>query len=198
MDAGVLAVTAFSAIAFGLDQAILIGVALSIVLFVSRASKLKAVELVVDEHEVVREKIPSDPPHSGFLLYDLHGELFFGAAPELDRTFAEIRHRAHSEAFRHVLLRLKRVRNPDVVSLEQFEHFLKQAQAGGLTVWLAGLQTDLLASFHRLNFLAWLPEERLFPQGHDEDSATLAAIRRIRVALAAENNATPDRLTYRV
>ena len=44
MDAGVLTATAVSAVAFGLNLAILIGVALSILLFVPRAAKLKAVE----------------------------------------------------------------------------------------------------------------------------------------------------------
>jgi MFS superfamily sulfate permease-like transporter len=38
IDAGVVVITTFSAIAFGLNQAILIGVALSILLFVPRAA----------------------------------------------------------------------------------------------------------------------------------------------------------------
>jgi sulfate permease, SulP family len=180
MDAGIVIVTALSALAFGLDQAILIGVALSILLFVPRAAKLKATELVIDDQNVVREKLPADPPNDGYLIYDLEGELFFGAAPELDRTFAHIKRRAQAEGIEHVLLRLKRVRNPDVVSLEHFEHFLKQAQANGITIWLAGLQPDLLAAFERLKFATWLPGSRVFPQGLDDDSATLAAIRRIR------------------
>jgi len=157
MDAAVVSVTALSAIAFGLDQAILIGVAMSILLFVPRAAKLKATELVVAADEVVRGRLPTDPPPVGSVLYDLEGELFFGAAPELTRNFERIALRAKTEAIRHVLLRLKRVRNPDVVSLEQFEHFLKEAEAQGLTIWLAGVQADLLDSFRRLGFSAWLP-----------------------------------------
>jgi sulfate permease, SulP family len=192
MDAGIASVTALAALAFGLDQAILIGVALSILLFVPRAAKLKATELVVDENDVVREKLPSDAANPGFLLYDLEGELFFGAAPELARIFATIERRAHDEGLHHVLLRLKRVRNPDLVSLELFEHFLKTAD---VTVWLGGLQPDLLEAFRRLNFNVWLPEDRIFPQGHDEDSATLAAIRRIRSKFPVLH---PDKLFYLV
>ncbi len=97
MDAGVLAVTAVSAIAFGLDQAILIGVALSILLFVPRAAKLKVSELIVDEQDVVRVKLPADPANHGFVLFDLEGELFFGAAPELDRAFARVRRETGKE-----------------------------------------------------------------------------------------------------
>jgi SulP family sulfate permease len=196
IDAGVLVVTSVSAIALGLDQAILIGVALSVLLFVFRAAKLKAVELIVDTEHVVREKSPPDPPNPGFLLYDLEGELFFGAAPELDRTFNQIQSQAKKEGVRHVVLRLKRVRNPDVVSLEHFEHFLKTAEAHGIHVWLAGLQPDLLDAFKRLNFRSWLPDDRLFPQGIDDDSATLAAIRRVRSELMAEKTIAPSGKLY--
>ena len=198
MDAGIVLVTGLSAIALGLDQAILIGVALSILLFVPRAAKLKATELVVDEQNVVRDKLSSDRPNSGFLLYDLQGELFFGAAPELERVFDQVQRQAKDRGINHVLLRLKRVRNPDVVSLEHFEHFLRQAQAGGIAVWLAGLQPDLIEAFRRLHFSAWLPDDRIFPQGSDEDSATLAGIRRIRTELSIGQTTPPDRLHYLV
>jgi SulP family sulfate permease len=198
MDAGVVVITAFSALAFGLDQAILIGVAISILLFVPRAAKLKAIELVVDDREVVREKQRSDPSNEGFLLYDLEGELFFGAGVELDRAFEQILHRAHDEKVGHVLLRLKRVRHPDVVALEHFEHFLKQAHRQNITVWLAGIQPDLLDCFLRLNFFAGLPRNRVFEQGPDEDSATLAAIRAIRGQLTPQASAPRDRLYYLV
>jgi sulfate permease, SulP family len=198
MDAGVVIVTALSAVVFGLDMAILIGVALSILLFVPRAAKMKIVELVVDKNDVVRERLSSDSSDSGFLLYDLEGELFFGAGPELERTFLEIQNRAEDSASRHILLRLKRVRNPDVVSLEHLEHFLKHAQSRDITVWLAGLRPDLLAAFDRLKFWEWLPRDRVFPQGIDEDSATLAAIRRLRAEFPSQSDISVQKLYYRV
>jgi SulP family sulfate permease len=198
MDAGVVVATALSAVVFGLDAAILIGVALSILLFVPRAAKMKIVELVVDKDDVVRERLPGDSDDSGFLLYDLEGELFFGAGPELERTFREIQSRAEASASRHILLRLKRVRNPDVVSLEHLEHFLKHAGSRNITVWLAGLRPDLLAAFDRLKFWEWLPKDRVFAQGADEDSATLAAIRRIHTELSAASDVSLPRLYYRV
>jgi len=196
MDAWIVGVTASAALAFGLDQAILIGVALSILLFVPRAARLKAAELFVDDNDVVRERTADDPPNAGFLLYDLEGELFFGAAPKLEQVFHEIEARAKQDGQQHVLLRLKRVRHPDVVSLELFEHFLTQADAAGLTVWLAGLQADLLSAFDRLGFAAMLPQERIFSQGADENSATLAAIRGIRARLPAAPQEKTRQLYY--
>jgi sulfate permease, SulP family len=178
-DAGVLAITVVSALAFGLDIAILVGVGLSILLFVPRAAKLKAVELVVNRHGVVRERLPADPPSSSFILYDLEGELFFGAAPELDRCFSEIARRVDAERLRYVVLRVKRVRNPDVVCLERLEQFLRASERIGVTVLLAGVRPDLFEAFGRLRFFEWFSPARIFSQGSDEDSATLAAIRSV-------------------
>ncbi|MGA2046008.1 MAG: sodium-independent anion transporter, partial [Roseiarcus sp.] len=154
--------------------------------------------LVVDDDEVVRDRRPADASNEQFLFYDLEGELFFGAAPELDRIFRKIEQRVCSGGVRDVLLRLKRVRNPDVVSLERLEHFLRDAEQQDIVVWLAGVQPDLLAAFRRLNFGAWLPSDRVFPQGVDEDSATLAAIRRIRAGRPAQTTGSPDELYYLV
>jgi sulfate permease, SulP family len=139
LDTVVLAITAVSALALGLDEAILIGVAISVLIFVPRAARLKAGELVVDDEGVVREKLTDDPPCTSFLLYDLEGELFFGAAPELERYFAELTRRARAEKINYIVLRVKRVRNPDVVCLERLEHFLKSSESISITVLLAGV-----------------------------------------------------------
>lgn len=181
--------------AFGLDQAILIGVALSILLFVPRAAKLKATELVVDTGDVVRGRHPAEPPNRGFLIDDFEGERFFGPAPELDRTFARIEPQSRDEGVRHVVLRLKRVRNPDVVCLE---HFLKRSVTNEITVWPAGLQPASLQPFRRLGFPDWLPDERLFREATDDDSATLGAVRSIRALLPERKAHAEDRLYYLV
>ncbi len=187
LDAGVLAITAITALAIGLDEAILIGVALSILLFVPRAAQLKASELVIDDEGVVRERLPDDPPCSSLVLYNLEGELFFGAAPELDRYFDELTRRTEAEGTHHIVLRLKRVRHPDVVCLERLEHFLKGCESLGIEVLLAGVQADLLEALRRLRFGEWFPDDRIFPQSADEDSATLAAIRSVYGRLGDTN-----------
>jgi SulP family sulfate permease len=198
LDAGVFIVTALSGLAFGLDLAILIGVAVSISLFVLRAAKLKASELIVDDHNVVRERLPMDAPNDGFLIYDLEGELFFGAAPELNRYLTLVEQEAQARKNEHVLLRLKRVRHPDVVSLEIFEQFLRRSEASGVRVWLSGLQSDLSAAFDRLKFHEWLPAERLFPSKGDDTSSTIDAVRRIRRELPtrASNAFVSEELSY--
>ena len=77
-------------------------------------------------------------------------------------------------------------------------HFLKEARQEGALVWLAGVRPDLLSAFERLNFSAWIAGDHIFPQGADEDSATLAAVRRIRSELPEQCATAPAKLYYRV
>ena len=176
-DAALVLITAFAAVFISVEFSILIGVALSILLFVPRAARLRATELTVTAEGLVREKSPADPPATDLLIYDLEGELFFGAAPELDRYFDELTHRTGKESIRFLVLRVKRTRNPDVVVLERLEQFLRASEARGVTVLLAGVRADLSQGLQNLRFGEWLPAGRVFYEEDRIYSATLKAVR---------------------
>jgi SulP family sulfate permease len=189
-DAGLVYLTAFSAVFISVEFSILIGVAVSILLFVPRAARLRAAELVVTPEGLVRERLPADPPATDLLIYDLEGELFFGAAPELDRYFETILDRTKAEGIRHVVLRVKRTRNPDVVFMERLELFLHEAATRGVIVLLAGVRPDFAQGLHNLHFAAWLPAERIFPEEEQIYSATLKAVRQAHVLLGKNGRPT--------
>ncbi|ELS34590.1 MULTISPECIES: SulP family inorganic anion transporter [Pseudanabaena] len=178
-DAGLVLITVFTAIFVDIEYSILTGVALSILLFVPRAAKLKGAELVINNEGIVREKLSIDPPCTSVLLFDLEGEIFFGAAPDLDRYLEELINRAIGADVRFIVLRLKRVRNSDIVCLERIEHFLHQAHKRGITVVLAGVRPELDQAFSRAGFKEWFPENQIFieQENDDTDSATLKAVR---------------------
>ena len=176
-DAALVLVTAFSAIFITVEFSILIGVALSILLFIPRAARLRTTELVVTPEGLLREKVAADPPARDLLIYDFEGELFFGAAPEADRSFDEITQRARLGNIRCVVLRVRSTHNPDVVFLERLEHFLRQAEAEGIIVLLAGVRPDFAQGLRNLGFQRWLAEDRLFLEDDTEYSATLQAVR---------------------
>ena len=176
-DAGLVIVTAFTGVAIDLDKSVLLGVVLSILLFVPRAAKLKARELVVTPERVVRERIPGDTADPSIVIFDLEGELFFGAAPELDRYLSEISRRVAADDIKFVVLRLKRVRHPDVVCIERIEHFLRDESARGVVVLLAGVRPDTLGVLSNVGFKNWFAAEHVFPEEDEEFSATLKAVR---------------------
>ena len=176
-DAGLVIGTALIGVLIDLDTAVLLGVALSILLFVPRAAKLKARELVVAPERVVRERVPGDPADPSTLIYDFEGELFFGAAPELERYLEELGQRIQDDDVKYLVLRLKRVRHPDVVVIERIEKFVREETSRGVTVLLAGVQPDLWTLLKNVGFEKWFPPEHVFPEEDEEFSATLKAVR---------------------
>jgi SulP family sulfate permease len=185
-DAVLLIATAFSAIAINIEFAILIGAAVSIAWYVTRASKLKAAELIVTPEHVVRARVASDPESHGVLIYDIEGELFFGAAPDLERCLEKAAEEAKRREVRYIVLRLKRVRNPDLVALEVLDIFLKDARRRGLTVLLAGVRPPLLDALTQIGITERHSIEHIFIEETEDYSATLKAIRRAYALAAIE------------
>jgi len=190
-DAGLVVITALTGVLVDLDTAVLLGVGLSILLFVPRAAKLKARELVVAPERVVRERVPGDPADPLIVIYDFEGELFFGAAPELERYLAELQNRVEQEGIKFVVLRLKRVRHPDAVVTERIERFLRKETARGVTVLLAGIQPDMWTLLKNVGVDRWFSSKHVFPEEDEEFSATLKAVRYARAQLEAPDLPVP-------
>ena len=191
-DAVLVFVTAFAAIFISVENSILIGVAISLLLFVPRVSKLEIRELIITPERVVRERLTGEPRSPALAIYDLEGELFFGAAPELDHYLNQIRHEMIGGDIKYVILRLRRIRNPDVVAVEQLEHFLRDSQQHGVTVLLAGVRPNLAKILRNLHFDKWLPVDRVYPERAEVHSATLNAVRHA-CSLLNEDGATNER-----
>jgi SulP family sulfate permease len=132
--------------------------------------------------------MPGDPPSGDVLIYDLEGEFFFGAAPDLDRYLRDAADEAKQRGAHYIVLRLKRVRNPDAVALETLDVFLREAQRDGLTVLLAGVRPDLFAALDRIGIAARLGKDLIFQEQGKDYSATLNAVR-TAYGLAAERGA---------
>ncbi len=175
-DALLVFVTAASAIFISVEFSILIGVGASILMFVPRAAKLRCTELFVSSERVVRERRPTDPPCTGMILYDFEGELFFGAAPDMERALASLAERAQEQEMHAIILRVKRTRNPDMVCLERLQHFLRDMEADGVTVLLCGVRTDFAIAMNGMRFSDWLPADRVFMEESELYSSTLKAV----------------------
>ena len=181
-DAGVCLITAGAAVFISIEYSILIGTFFSFLFFVPRAARLQASELIVSPERVVREKQPGDPECGKLVLLSLEGELFFGAAPELDEHFAELRRRVE-QGVRVVILRMKRIRNPDMVCLERLQHFLEDMAARKATVLICGVRPDFAKALYNLSFHHWLSPDCVFLEEAAVMSSTLQAVRRAYTVL---------------
>jgi sulfate permease, SulP family len=180
-DGALILSTALCAIFVSVEFSVLIGVAVSLVLFMPRAAHIVSTELVVGADRVIRRAREGDPRCRLVTIYDVEGELFFGAAPELDQLLARIR--ANAGGARVAVLRLRRSRNPDLVCVERLEHFCRDMSRGGIPVVLSGLRPDLMRpdlmrAIRGLGFDRWIPSNRIFPSaGTTSGSSTVAAVR---------------------
>jgi SulP family sulfate permease len=195
-DAALVFVTAFAAIFISVEDSILIGVAVSLLLFVPRVSKLGIRELIVTPERVVRERQPDEPRSNSLLIYDLEGELFFGAAPELDHYLDNIKQETISSGIQCVVLRLRRTRNPDVVAIEHLEHFLRDAEKRGVVVLLAGVRADLAKILRNVRFQEWLPADHIYAEKNEMYSATLNAVRHAYQLLNQEHKGEEREAVY--
>jgi sulfate permease, SulP family len=176
-DAALVLITAFTAIFISVEDSILVGVAASIILFVPRAARPGIRELIVTPERVVRERLPDDPRESSLLIYDLEGEAFFGAAPELHKYLAAILDETARTGIKYVVLRLRRARNPDAVAVEHLERFLQDAEKQNITVLLAGLRPDFVKILDNVGLTKWFIKGHIFPEEERAFSATLRAVR---------------------
>jgi len=185
-DSVLLWMTAVSAVALDIEYAVLIGTALSMAWYVTRASKLEDSELIVTPERVVRPRVDSDPVNEGVLIYDLEGELFFAAAPFLENFLEQVAEEAEKRNIRYVVLRMKRARNPDAVTLEILDSFLRKARSRKLTVLLAGVRAPLFDAFTQAGIAQSHSSELVFIEEEKNFSSTLKAIRRAYELAAIE------------
>jgi SulP family sulfate permease len=138
-----------------------IGVFLSFVLYIPRAARVHLTELTLAPERVVRERISSDPVCNRIRIYSLEGELFFGAAPELEEHLNSIMETAKL-GVRVVVLRLKRARNPDAVCMAALERFIDRMKAAHVTVLLCGVRPDMMRVLEASGLAGRLGPDRIF------------------------------------
>jgi sulfate permease, SulP family len=175
-DAGIVLATALSAVFVSVEFCILIGVFLSFVLYVPRAARVHLTELTLTPERVVRERVPADPPCGRMLLYNLEGELFFGSAPALEEHLSTIDRRA-GNGIKVIVLRMKRVRNPDAVCLRLLDNFALRIQARKITLLLCGVRRDLARTLRSTGLEQRLGPQCIFREMPSVWSSTLDAIR---------------------
>jgi SulP family sulfate permease len=175
-DAAIVATTAISAVAISVEFCVLIGVFLSFMLAVPRAGRMLLTEFVLAERGRIHERLPGDEPCPRLLIFGLEGELFFGSSSNLEQHFRYIEDRVDANT-RVVVLRVKRVRNPDAVGLTLLAEFLERMKPRDVHVILCGVRSQLFESMRRSGLAARLGVGEIFLEQPVRQTSTLLAIR---------------------
>jgi hypothetical protein len=75
-----------------------------------------------------------------------------------------------------MVLRVKRLRNPDAVGMHELDRFVEHMQETNVRMFLAGVPADLLAGLRHSGALDRLDPDQVFPERSAEGSSTMAAI----------------------
>ncbi|MBV8376899.1 MAG: sodium-independent anion transporter, partial [Verrucomicrobia bacterium] len=113
-----------------------------------------------------------------------------------DRYLEQITQETIRTGIKYIVLRLRRVRNPDMVAIEHLEHFLRDAEKRDLTVLLAGVRPNFANILRNVQFHKWLPTERIYTEKDEAYSATLNAVRDAYRLLGQENKTGEKEAAY--
>jgi len=175
-DAAIVFATAFAAFAVSVEFCVLIGVFLSFVLAVPRTGQMLLTEFVVTPEGVIHERLAGDIVCGRILIFGIEGEMFFGAGTSLERHFAEIESRLTADS-KVVVLRMKRARNPDAVTLALLEGFVTRLQERGVRVVLCGVRSDVLGVLERSGVIGRFRKEEIYTEQAVRQTSTQLAVR---------------------
>jgi SulP family sulfate permease len=174
-------ITLLATITFDLTQAILIGVALSAIVFINQVANINITVSNVDPDKL-RERgmdVKGDCPHVRVAY--LTGPLFFAATNNFNETFARLDDT-------HVLvLSMRAVPLIDVSGLEVLTALHDRMAADGRILLLSGLQPDVQRQMERGGLMETIGKENVF---WSADLAIQAAEQRFPCPTCAQNDAS--------
>jgi SulP family sulfate permease len=174
-DAFIVLTTAVAAVGISVEFCILIGVVASFLLAVPRAGRMTRTEFVLTASGVVRERHEDEPADERMLLFGLEGELFFGSGLALNEHLEWFEERA-AQGAQVIVLRVKRLRNPDAVGMHEIHAFVQRMRSAGIRVILCGVRADLLEGLRAAGALDHFEPDQVFPERKARGSSTIEAI----------------------
>jgi len=155
-DAAVLVLTLIATLLAPLHVAIFIGVAISITLFLRKASRPFLVEYEFSEAGELREMGEKrQRPIPAISIVHVEGDLFFGAA-ELFRT--QIQRTVSDPAIQVIILRLKNARHLDATSVMALEDLILFMREKGLHLIVSGATREVYRVLKKSGILVTLQD----------------------------------------
>ena len=179
-----------------LDQAIYIGVGISILLFLRRVRLLTAREMTISEKGRFREvdqEVEVNPEveqeergqHcSAIRLFNLTGPLFFAASGELQALLERMSTEPH---VRVIILRVRQTQGLDITIASLLESGQRQLERAGKTLLILGLRPDAIQLFEKTGLATRIGPANIFPTQSGWFTAMEAALRRA-LTLAGEHS----------
>lgn len=152
----VMVVTMLATVALDLTQAILIGVAISLLVFLAQVSKLTVVPTEVDWNRLRAAGFPIQREVEGMRVVYVTGSLYFGAVIQFVDAIESL------PPTRVLILSMRGVPMVDISSAHAFEHLWHQQRKAGGLLLISGLQPQVRRKFERTGLVEMLGEDAFF------------------------------------
>lgn len=188
-DGFVLWVTFLSCFFFSLNIAFYLGVAISIIFYLKKASVPHLVEYDIDDAGDLHNINPGSPTHKAIRLIKVEGELFFGAADLFQTTlkaFAE-----DDTSTKVIILQVKNARDIDAtacLALQQLHDYLK---GSGRHLIACGITLPIWDVLSDSGIVEQVGKDNLFLFDHHHPNAHMQkAIQRAKALVKIEQEQT--------
>ncbi len=162
-DALVIITTFMATLLTRLDYAIFIGVALSITLFLRKASKPHLVEYEINDQGSLQEVESKEKRQlPSISIVHVEGDLFFGAA---DLFLTQIQRTIADDNLKCIILRLKNARHLDATSVLALDELIKDTRKQGVHVLISGATREVYEVLKKSGVLDTLQQGCVRSQG---------------------------------
>ena len=185
-DALVFAVTLLATLMLPLHVAIFVGIGVSIVLYLRKASRPSLVEYEFNEEGHLTEAKQGVRQHPAISIVHVEGELFFASA-DLFRTQIQ-RSCAADPNLRIIILRLKNARHLDATCAMAIEDLVRALRQDGRDLIISGVVKDLYRVLKDSGLVEVVGKDNIFPASPaNPNLATRNALRRAQEILGIKD-----------
>ncbi len=184
-DALVFAVTLIATLMLPLHVAIFVGIGVSIVLYLRKASRPSLVEYEFNEEGHLTEARQGVRQHPAISIVHVEGDLFFASA-DLFRT--QIQRSCVDPNLRIIILRLKNARHLDATCAIAIEELVGMLRAEGRDLIISGVTKDLYRVLCAAGLVEVIGKANIFPASPTNPNlATRNALRRAQEILGIKD-----------
>ncbi len=163
-ETAILAVTFFSTLFLELEFAILLGVLLSLVLYLNRTSRPNIVVRIPDIHDPKRKFITAYPPLKEcpqLKIIRIDGSIFFGAISHIQETLRRFE-KEHPEQ-KHLLIIANGINFLDLAGAELLAQEAERRRAEGGGLYLCGVKEGALEMLVKSEAIKVIGGQNIFP-----------------------------------
>lgn len=183
-DAAVFWLTLIAALFLQLDTAIYVGIGVSLVLFLQKASTPTLLEHAFDDQgQLTHIATTAERNNPQVSIVHVEGDLFFGAA---DLFQDGVRRLAEDPHIRVFILRLKNARHLDATTVIALGQLIAYLKSQGRHLLISGVHGDVAAVLKRSGLVEQIGLENIFPAEENPTLATKKALQRAQALIGVK------------